>query len=181
MPVEPVCSSVCDIVDEVCHAFRASRNSCARELINLLGSSHLRALLETHDAVVERRESPCKPDPPALLTMPTNKKEEIAPIRVVGLRRQPDEPLVSLHKLHHCLTLISFGRERERKKVISVVANSHVRLLIVLMISVLFFGNLLSLSFAVKTSLILDVQRRNVSDLDDGEKPRFVASLVREI
>jgi len=26
--------------------------------------------------------------------MPTNKKEEM-PIRVVGLRRQPDEPLVS--------------------------------------------------------------------------------------
>jgi len=95
VPVEPVCSSVCDIVDEVCHAFRSSRNSHARELVYLLGSSHLRALLETHDAVVERREAPCKPDPP-VLTMPTNKKEEMPPIRVVGLRRQSDEPLVSL-------------------------------------------------------------------------------------
>ncbi|XP_019887736.2 MAGUK p55 subfamily member 2 isoform X3 [Ooceraea biroi] len=92
VPVEPVCSSVCDIVDEVCHAFRTSRNSCARELVNLLSSSHLRALLETHDAVVERREAPCSPDPPAL-TMPTNKKEEMPPIRMIGLRRQPDEPL----------------------------------------------------------------------------------------
>lgn len=91
MPVEPVCSSVCDIVDEVCHSFRSSRNSQARELVNLLGGSHLRALLETHDAVVERREAPCKPDPPAS-TMPTNKEE--IPIRMVGLRRQPDEPLV---------------------------------------------------------------------------------------
>lgn len=95
VPVEPVCSSVCDIVDEVCYAFRASRDLHARELVNLLDNAHLRALLETHDAVVERREAPSKvPDPPADLTMPTSKKEEI-PIRVVGLRRQPDEPLVS--------------------------------------------------------------------------------------
>jgi len=94
VPVEPVCSSVCDIVDEVCYAFRASRDSHARELVNLLGNAHLRALLETHDAVVERREAPFKPPDSPALTMPTNKKEEM-PIRVVGLRRQPDEPLVS--------------------------------------------------------------------------------------
>lgn len=94
VPVEPVCSSVCDIVDEVCHAFRASRDSHAKELVNLLSNAHLKALLETHDAVVERREASSEPPDPPALTMPTNKKEEI-PIRVVGLRRQPDEPLVS--------------------------------------------------------------------------------------
>ncbi|KAG5325462.1 MPP6 protein, partial [Pseudoatta argentina] len=92
VPVEPVCSSVCDIVDEVCHAFQASRDSHIKELVNLLGNVHLRALLETHDAVVERREAPSKPPDPLALTMPTNKKEAM-PIRVVGLRRQPDEPL----------------------------------------------------------------------------------------
>ncbi|XP_018374865.1 PREDICTED: MAGUK p55 subfamily member 6 isoform X3 [Trachymyrmex cornetzi] len=92
VPVEPVCSSVCDIVDEVCHAFQASRDSHVKELANLLGNVHLRALLETHDAVVERREAPSKPPDPLALTMPTNKKEAM-PIRVVGLRRQPDEPL----------------------------------------------------------------------------------------
>jgi len=94
VPVEPVCSSVCDIVDEVCHAFQTSRNSYAKELVNLLGNSHLRALLETHDAVVERKEASSKAISP-LVAMPTNKKEAM-PIRVVGLRRQPDEPLVSL-------------------------------------------------------------------------------------
>lgn len=93
MPVEPVCSSVCDIVDEVCHAFQTSRNSYAKELVNLLGNSHLRALLETHDAVVERKEASSKAISPSV-AMPTNKKEAM-PIRVVGLRRQPDEPLVS--------------------------------------------------------------------------------------
>ncbi|XP_018355750.1 PREDICTED: MAGUK p55 subfamily member 6 isoform X3 [Trachymyrmex septentrionalis] len=92
VPVEPVCSSVCDIVDEVCHAFQASRDSHVKELVNLLGNVHLRALLETHDAVVERREAPSKPPDPLALAMPTNKKEAM-PIRVVGLRRQPDEPL----------------------------------------------------------------------------------------
>ncbi|XP_020277840.1 MAGUK p55 subfamily member 6 isoform X3 [Pseudomyrmex gracilis] len=90
VPVKPVCSSVCDIVDEVCHFFRASRNPYARELVNLLGNPHLRALLETHDAIVERRRA--SESRPVTVTMPTNKKEAV-PIRVVGLRRQPDEPL----------------------------------------------------------------------------------------
>ncbi|XP_029173554.1 MAGUK p55 subfamily member 6 isoform X3 [Nylanderia fulva] len=91
VPVKPVCSSVCDIVDEVCHAFRDSGNPCAKELVNLLSSSHLKALLETHDAVVERKETSSKAVSP-IVAMPTNKKEAM-PIRVVGLRRQPDEPL----------------------------------------------------------------------------------------
>ncbi|XP_011871065.1 PREDICTED: MAGUK p55 subfamily member 2 isoform X3 [Vollenhovia emeryi] len=93
VPAEPVCSSVCDIVDEVCHAYRDSRDSHARELVNLLGNAHLRALLETHDAVVERRETPSTSFEPRALTMPASKREEMPPIRVVGLRRQPDEPL----------------------------------------------------------------------------------------
>ncbi|XP_032666844.1 MAGUK p55 subfamily member 6 isoform X3 [Odontomachus brunneus] len=90
-PVEPVCSCVCDIVDEVCHVYRTSGNPHARELVNLLSKSHLRALLETHDAVVERREAPAKPNPPPAVTMPTNERTEA--VRVVGLRRQSDEPL----------------------------------------------------------------------------------------
>lgn len=91
--MEPVCSSVCDIVDEVCYAYRTSGNPHARELVNLLSKSHLRALLETHDAVVERRGAPAKPNPPPVVTMPTNERTEA--VRVVGLRRQSDEPLVS--------------------------------------------------------------------------------------
>lgn len=94
VPAAPICSSICDIVDEVCHAFRDSRNPYAKELVNLLSNSHLKALLETHDAVVERKETSSKAVSP-LVAMPTNKKEAV-PIRVVGLRRQPDEPLVSL-------------------------------------------------------------------------------------
>lgn len=92
--MEPVCSSVCDIVDEVCHALRSSRDENARELVRLLRSSHLKALLETHDAVVERKEAPPSKPEPLLPTMPTNERMEA--VRVVGLRRQPDEPLVRI-------------------------------------------------------------------------------------
>nr|XP_033189905.1 MAGUK p55 subfamily member 2 isoform X3 [Bombus vancouverensis nearcticus] len=88
--VEPVCSSICDIVDEVCHALRSSRDENARELVRLLRGSHLKALLETHDAVVERKEAPSKPEP-SQLTMPTNERTEA--VRMVGLRRQPNEHL----------------------------------------------------------------------------------------
>lgn len=91
VPVEPVCSSVCDIVDEVCHALRSYRNEHARELVTLLRNSHLKALLETHDAVVERREASPIPEPTPPLTMPSDERTEV--MRVVGLTKQPDEPL----------------------------------------------------------------------------------------
>ncbi|OAD60844.1 MAGUK p55 subfamily member 2 [Eufriesea mexicana] len=90
--VEPVCSSACDIVDEVCYTLRSFRDENSRELVRLLRSSHLKALLETHDAVVERKEAPSKPEPPPL-AMPTNERTEA--VRMVSLRRQPDEPLDS--------------------------------------------------------------------------------------
>ncbi|KAK2581825.1 hypothetical protein KPH14_002293 [Odynerus spinipes] len=91
VPVEPVCSSVCDIVDEVCHALQSYRNEHARELVTLLRNSHLKALLETHDAVVERRETSPIPEPTPPLAMPSDERTEV--MRVVGLTRQPDEPL----------------------------------------------------------------------------------------
>ncbi|KAI4482043.1 hypothetical protein M0804_009062 [Polistes exclamans] len=91
VPVEPVCSSVCDIVDEVCHDLQFYRNEYARELVVLLRNSHLKALLETHDAVVERREASSISETIQPLVMPSDERTEV--IRVVGLTRQPDEPL----------------------------------------------------------------------------------------
>ncbi|XP_043502002.1 protein PALS2 isoform X1 [Polistes fuscatus] len=91
IPVEPVCSSVCDIVDEVCHDLQFCRNEYARELVVLLRNSHLKALLETHDAVVERREASSISETIQPLVMPSDERTEV--IRVVGLTRQPDEPL----------------------------------------------------------------------------------------
>ncbi|KAI4504851.1 hypothetical protein M0802_000401 [Mischocyttarus mexicanus] len=91
VPVEPVCSSVCDIVDEVCHDLQFYRNEYGRELVVLLRNSHLKALLETHDAVVERREASPISETILPLVMPSDERTEV--IRVVGLTRQPDEPL----------------------------------------------------------------------------------------
>ncbi|XP_046815535.1 protein PALS2 isoform X3 [Vespa crabro] len=91
VPVEPVCSSVCDIVDEICHELQSYRNEYGRELVALLRNSHLKALLETHDAVVERREASPISEPIPSLVMPSDERTEV--MRVVGLTRQPDEPL----------------------------------------------------------------------------------------
>lgn len=93
VPVEPVCSSVCDIVDEVCHELQSYRNEYGRELVALLRNSHLKALLETHDAVVESREASPISEPISSLVMPSDERTEV--MRVVGLTRQPDEPLVN--------------------------------------------------------------------------------------
>ncbi|XP_012270090.1 MAGUK p55 subfamily member 2 [Orussus abietinus] len=88
--VEPICRSVCDIVDVVCHDLRNTRQDLAKELVNLLKGSHFKALLESHDAVAERRENPERAAPKSV-AMPSDEKTEA--IRVVSLRRHPEEPL----------------------------------------------------------------------------------------
>ncbi|XP_063993784.1 protein PALS2 isoform X2 [Diachasmimorpha longicaudata] len=87
--LEPVHHSICDIVDEIKHAFEHSRDSNARQLNNLLRKSHVKALLEAHDAVAQRRTEPSTS--PAVPAMPSNESTET--IRVVGLRRKENEPL----------------------------------------------------------------------------------------
>ncbi|XP_033207773.1 MAGUK p55 subfamily member 6 isoform X3 [Belonocnema kinseyi] len=89
-PLEPVHSDICDIVDEICHKYLYSYNKNARELVVLLKSLHLKALLETHDAIAKLRDSPPSPNP-RFLIMPADERTEA--VRMVGLRRQPDEPL----------------------------------------------------------------------------------------
>ncbi|XP_066594052.1 protein PALS2 isoform X2 [Prorops nasuta] len=90
--VIPICSSVCDLVDEICHALHNSRDVKAQELVKLLKSPHLKGLLETHDAIAVRRESlSVTQNSPEFLRMPADERAEA--VRVVGLLRQPDEPL----------------------------------------------------------------------------------------
>ena len=91
--LEPVCSVVCDLVDDICHKYKFSYNHNVTELVSLLKSLHLKALLETHDAIAKLRNLPPSPNLP-ILNMPTDERTEA--VRMVGLRRQPDEPLVSL-------------------------------------------------------------------------------------
>lgn len=88
--VNPVCQA-CDIADEIVHGFKSTPDQNAEELTKLLKKPHLKALLETHDAVAERRDAPLTPDQ-SFLTMPADDRADA--VRVVGLRRNPDEPLV---------------------------------------------------------------------------------------
>lgn len=90
VPLEPVCSKICGIVDEICHKYLYSYKQDERELRSLLKSLHLRAILETHDAIAKLRDSPPNPNSRVLI-MPADERTEA--VRMVGLRRQPGEPL----------------------------------------------------------------------------------------
>lgn len=94
MFIEPLHEDICDIVDEVTHVFEKSWDTNARQLSNLLRNSHVKALLETHDAIAESRKAPPRPIPFLSTIMPSDERTET--VRVVGLRRLENEPLVNL-------------------------------------------------------------------------------------
>ncbi|XP_046746892.1 MAGUK p55 subfamily member 2 isoform X2 [Diprion similis] len=87
----PVCQA-CDIVDDIVHGFKSSNDQNAKELTRLLKNPHLKALLETHDAVAERREATSTPDQ-SFVTNNMPADDRAVAVRVVGLRRNQDEPL----------------------------------------------------------------------------------------
>lgn len=122
---EPVCSSIEDTVKQIGRALETSWNPESRELLLLLRSRHLRTLLETHDACVAARTSYSVPAPPStnghakeeeeeeisteqrynsldrakrkpLLKKMPSTDAQLEAVRIVGLRRQPDEPLVGI-------------------------------------------------------------------------------------
>ncbi|XP_034934871.1 MAGUK p55 subfamily member 6-like isoform X2 [Chelonus insularis] len=88
--VDPIYFEVCDLTNEITHTFEKSKDTNARQLSKLLKGSHLKALLETHDAVIKGRKTPAKTCT-FLSTMPTDERTQT--VRVVGLRRQANEPL----------------------------------------------------------------------------------------
>lgn len=93
--VEPVFFAVCDIVDEIIHTFNKSKSIDAQQLSFLLSNSHVKALLETHDAVAVGHKAP----PPLRQLIPSTMPSDVSrseAVRVVGLRRQPNEPLVKI-------------------------------------------------------------------------------------
>ncbi|KAK0076829.1 hypothetical protein PV326_010500 [Microctonus aethiopoides] len=90
--VEPVFFAVCDIVDEIIHTFNKSKSIDAQQLSFLLSNPHVKALLETHDAVAVGHKAP----PPIRQLIPSTMPSDVSrseAVRVVGLRRQPNEPL----------------------------------------------------------------------------------------
>lgn len=76
-----------------------ARNTDARELSRILSKSHFKALIETHDEVGARALEPKSPiDPRKVLSKEFIEATEngmvgAQTIRMVGLRRKPNEPL----------------------------------------------------------------------------------------
>lgn len=62
----------------------------------------LQALLETHDSIAEKSYSVWETDTPSTVTPAINGQSDmnVETIRVVGLRKNPNEPLVSFILLH---------------------------------------------------------------------------------
>ncbi|KDR14827.1 MAGUK p55 subfamily member 6 isoform X2 [Zootermopsis nevadensis] len=91
---QPVGTGNIDLVGDVVKKCEVTRNKDAQELANILKNSHFKALLESHDVVAEKsyEHSPQQePELPAF-ELPVNGMTADA-IRIVGLRKSPNEPL----------------------------------------------------------------------------------------
>lgn len=90
--VEPVCCNICEVAEEISYVYEVSKDINARQLSALLRKSNFKALLEIHDIVAKQRKYPPSVPSVTIPTMPSDERTEA--IRVVGLRRQLNEPLV---------------------------------------------------------------------------------------
>ena len=109
----PVCPAIGPTVEDIVRTLEPSRDPESRELLLLLRpGTRLRSLLDTHDAAIagkqangldndeeedeEKRREKIR-QKPVLGKMPSNEERAAEAVRIVGLRRQPDEPLVCVN------------------------------------------------------------------------------------
>ncbi|KAK8389162.1 hypothetical protein O3P69_020855 [Scylla paramamosain] len=97
--VEPVSTGSTKLASQLHLLCEASTSAPSQELAELLQRPHLLALLETHDTIAERRHagdattngvSGCHNN---ITFMPEENGHPVDTIRMVGLRKKPDEPL----------------------------------------------------------------------------------------
>ncbi|XP_045135575.1 protein PALS2-like isoform X3 [Portunus trituberculatus] len=97
--VEPVSTGSSKLASQLHLQCEASTSAPSQELAELLQRPHLLALLETHDTIAERRHagdnttngvSGCHNN---ITFMPEENGHPVDTIRMVGLRKKPDEPL----------------------------------------------------------------------------------------
>ncbi|XP_063234636.1 protein PALS2 isoform X2 [Bacillus rossius redtenbacheri] len=92
---QPLATGNLDLVDEVSGACQQARSKDAHELASLLRSPHVKALLESHDTIAEKsyESEPSNTDAQCqVFDVPVNGMAADA-IRMVGLRKSPNEPL----------------------------------------------------------------------------------------
>lgn len=90
---KPVSTNNVELLRDVCQACRRVSGRDAQELANILSGPHFSALLNAHDAVATKSYEPAKPlalekEVPAVMPETLNDT-----IRMVGIRKNDDEPL----------------------------------------------------------------------------------------
>lgn len=87
---------------DLVYKYSRERNTDARELARILSKPHIKALIETHDEIGERAlklaeetssGSPASVQPIELWNISESEMPGAETIRMVGLRRNPNEPL----------------------------------------------------------------------------------------
>lgn len=91
---KPVGTGNLQLMKEVQHHCRLKKSKDAQEIVQLLQDPHLRALLDAHDTIACKTYEPPEPAPTKADT-PDPPSNGIPPdaIRMVGLRKNPNEPL----------------------------------------------------------------------------------------
>lgn len=98
-PKDPVSIGNVCLLSEISRLCEHSRNIDAKELNRILKKPHFRALVSSHDSIAERYEYPSSPDLAPLAEIdsidlfPNGTAMTADAIRVIGLRKSPNEPL----------------------------------------------------------------------------------------
>ncbi|XP_054289162.1 protein PALS2-like isoform X1 [Macrosteles quadrilineatus] len=93
---DPVVAESVSLVSELQQSCQTSPSHEAKELNRIFHKPHFKALLETHDRIAEKKISKRQLETkPKISELSTNGKSEMntQPIRIVGLRKVPKEPL----------------------------------------------------------------------------------------
>lgn len=98
-PSEPLSTGNISLISDIHKCCEKSRSIDAKELIKILSKPHFKSLLGTHDSIAERYNFPPSPELAPLAEIdsldlfPNGTTMTADAIRVIGLRKKPDEPL----------------------------------------------------------------------------------------
>lgn len=88
-----------NLISDIHKYYEKSRDIDAKELVKIISKPHFKSLLGTHDSIAERYNFPSSPDLAPLAEIdsidffPNGTAMTADAIRVIGLRKNPNEPL----------------------------------------------------------------------------------------
>lgn len=98
-PSEPLSTGNLSLITDINKCCERSRNLDAKELLKIFSKPHFKSLLGTHDSIAEKYNFPASPDLAPLAEIdsidlfPNGTTMTADAIRVIGLRKNPNEPL----------------------------------------------------------------------------------------